>query len=130
MIRDALFLARKDLPHFFREWSTWFWAFLMPIVFFYFIGTITGGMAGQSTAETIGVAAGKDAGFFGDEFVRHLEADGYKVDRVDAEALGRYNRRITIPSGFTEAVLAGKQSTILFSRAGNDLIADYDVIRV
>jgi ABC-2 type transport system permease protein len=130
MTKDALFLARKDLRHFFREWSTWFWAVLMPIVFFYFIGTITGGMAGPPTAETIGVAAGKDAGFFVDEFVRGLEAVGYKVHRVDAGDLGRYNRRITIPAGFTEAVLVGKQSTISFSRTGTGLNADYDEIRV
>ncbi len=130
MIRDALFLARKDLPHFFREWSTWFWAILMPIVFFYFIGTITGGMAGPASAETIGVVAGKDAGFLADEFVRGLKAAGYKIDRVDSAALGLYSRRITIPAGFTETVLAGRQASIEFSRTGKGLDADYDTIRV
>ena len=88
MIRDALFLARKDLRHLFREWSTWFWAFLMPIVFFYFIGAVTGGMAGQPPSETIGLFAGEDSGFLVDEFVHQLESVGYKMNRVNALDLG------------------------------------------
>jgi ABC-type Na+ efflux pump permease subunit len=130
MIRDAFFLVRKDLPHFLREWSTWFWAVLMPIVFFYFIGTITSGMSGSAGAETIGVFSGQNAGFLADEFVSSLETAGYKVARVDAVVLGLYTRRITIPPGFTEAVLAGKPATIAFSRTGTGLTADYDEIRV
>jgi ABC-2 type transport system permease protein len=130
MFRDALFLARKDLQHLSREWTTWFWAILMPVLFFYFIGTVTGGMAGLPAAETIGVTAGQDAGFLVDELVHGLESAGYKVDRVDAVALGRYSRRITIPAGFTGSVLAGKQSTVRFSRTGTGLGADYDEIRV
>ena len=43
MLRDALYLMRQDLRHMFRARETWLWTFLMPIVFFYFIGTITGG---------------------------------------------------------------------------------------
>jgi ABC-2 type transport system permease protein len=128
MLRDALFLARKDLQHLFREWSTWLWAFLMPIVFFYFIGSITGGMSRAPTAETIGVLVGQDAGFLVDEFVRNLEAVGYKVDRASTSTIFYYSRQITIPAGFTKSVLAGKQSTIAFSRIGTGLGADYDEI--
>jgi ABC-2 type transport system permease protein len=130
MLRDAIFLARKDLRYLFREWSTWFWAFLMPIVFFYFIGSITGGMSKSPAAETIGVVAGQNAGFLAEEFVRSLEAVGYKVDRTDASTVGYYSRRITLPAGFTDTVLAGKQSTIAFSRTGTGLDTDYDKILV
>jgi ABC-2 type transport system permease protein len=130
MIKDALFLARKDLGHLIREWTTWLWAIVMPIGFFYFIGTITGGMAGPIPAEAIGVVVGKDAGFLANEFMRGLQAVGYKVDRVDAAALPFYGRRITIPADFTSGVLAGKQGTISFSRTGTGLNADYDEIRL
>jgi ABC-2 type transport system permease protein len=130
MIRDVFFLTRKDLKFLFREWGTWLWAFLMPVVFFYFIGTITGGMAGPAPAETIGLIADRDAGFLADEFVRQLEAVGYKVERVDAQSWSRYSRWITIPAGFTKTVLAGKQSTISFGRFGTGLNADYDELRL
>lgn len=130
MIRHAIFLARKDLRYLLREWSTWFWAFLMPIVFFYFIGTITGGVGGAPEAERIGVFAGENGGFLVDEFVRGLEGAGYKVDRVDAATLEYYIRRIRIPANFTDSVLSGKQSKISFSRTGTGLGADYDEILV
>jgi len=64
MLRDALFLARKDLRWMFRERATWLWTFLMPIVFFYFIGTITGGFSGPAdNRDPLGVLAPADAGF-------------------------------------------------------------------
>lgn len=130
MIRDIFFLARKDLRYLFREWSTWLWTFLMPIVFFYFIGTVTGGLGRPPGAETIGLFVEKDAGFLAEEFARGLESVGYKVDRVDKKTLNFYGRRIIIPAGFTDTVLAGKQGTISFSRTGTDLGADYDEILV
>ncbi len=130
MIRDAFFLARKDLRYLLRERSTWIWGFAMPIVFFYFIGTITGGMAGPPPSETIGVVIGQDAGFMADELIRQLESVGYKADRVDAKTSLLYARRLTIPDGFTNSVLAGRQSTLSFSRIGAGLYADYDEIRL
>jgi ABC-2 type transport system permease protein len=42
-LRDALFLARFDLKYLLRQRETLMWTFLMPGLFFYFIGTVTGG---------------------------------------------------------------------------------------
>jgi ABC-2 type transport system permease protein len=130
MFKDAFFLARKDLQYLLRDWATWFWAFLMPVVFFYFIGTITGGVAKGPTAEKIGVLVEKNAGFLADEFIGRLEGLGYKADRVNASTILYYSRRIIIPAGFTENVLAGKQRAIAFSRTGKGLDTDYDEILV
>jgi ABC-type Na+ efflux pump permease subunit len=130
LLKHAIFLARKDLKLLFREWSTWLWSILMPIGFFYFIGTVTGGMVSSVPAEAIGVVVARDAGFLADEFLRGLEAVGYKVDRVEPAALFLYSRGITIPAGFTNTVLAGKQGTISFVRVGAGLDADYDEIRL
>ena len=47
MLRDAWFIARKEVQYWLREREIWFWVFLMPVVFFYFIGTVTGGFAGS-----------------------------------------------------------------------------------
>ena len=131
MLRDAFYLARKDLRQMFRVKETWLWVFVNPIVFFYFIGTITGGYSHpRSVVENIGLSAPADAGFLLDQFVRRLEALGYKVDRVDDRKLSTYTRRITVPAGFTASVLAGKQAVLKLSRAGGGLNADYDEIRV
>ena len=131
MLRDALYLARKDLRQMFRLRETWAWAFVMPVIFFYFIGTVTGGFGRpRSAVERIGLSAPADAGFLLDQFVTRLEALGYKVERVDAQKLPGYTRRITVPAGFTASVLAGKQAVLKLSRAGGGLNADYDEMRV
>jgi ABC-type Na+ efflux pump permease subunit len=131
MLRDALYLARKDLRQMFRGRETWVWVFVMPVIFFYFIGTVTGGFSRpRSAVERIGMSAPADAGFLLDQFVTRLEALGYKVERVDAQKLSGYARRIIVPAGFTASVLAGKQAVLKLSRAGGGLNADYDEIRV
>ena len=40
MLRDALYLARMDTAHLLRRRETLLWTFVMPIIFFYFFGTI------------------------------------------------------------------------------------------
>ena len=50
MLRRALFIAAKEVKFFFRDRETYIWAFVMPVVFMYFIGTVTsqsGGGAGM-----------------------------------------------------------------------------------
>jgi ABC-2 type transport system permease protein len=130
MIRNAFFLARKDLRLLFREWGTWIWVFILPVFFFYFIGTITGGMAGPAPAETIGLVVGSDPGFLVEEFVHQLEAIGYKIQRGDEQTLMQYGRMLKIPDGFTKNILAGKQSTISFTRFGTGITADNDELKL
>ena len=50
-LRAALFIASRDLG--FMLWSreTLLWTFVMPILFFYFTGTVTGGMGSPTGSE-------------------------------------------------------------------------------
>ena len=48
MLRHALFIARHDLRFMLRQRETLLWMFVMPPVFFYFIGTVTGGFGGAA----------------------------------------------------------------------------------
>ena len=131
MLGDAFYLARKDVGHMFRARETWLWTLIMPIVFFYFIGTITGGFSGPSeTKQPIAVRIPPDAGFLADHLVRRLEARGYRVVRTrnQAEFL-RHPRRLRIPPGFTAAVLGGQAVKINLERSGGGMSANYDEIR-
>lgn len=130
MIRDALFLARKDLRYMFRTKETWLWTFVMPVVFFYFIGSVTRGMGPSTAVERIGFSAPADAGFLADHFVRRIEALGYRVDRVPEAQLAGYSRRILVPPGFTATVLAGQQARIEWKHSGSGVAGDYDEIRI
>jgi ABC-2 type transport system permease protein len=130
MLRDAFYLARTDAALLLRRRETLLWTFVMPIVFFYFIGTITGNSSGSEKDE-LAVSAPADAGFLADQLLARLEQRGYHLTRVrDATEFLRFRRRLSIPAGFTDSVLAGKPMTVRFDRTGEDMSTDYDRVRL
>lgn len=131
MLRPAAFIARKDLQYLLRQRETLLWTFLMPILFFYFIGTMTGGFGGGGASETIGLSAPAEAGFLVDQVVRRLEDQGLEVVRPEsAEEFDRFRRQLTVPQGFTDSLQAGRRVKIAFARRGQGLGSRYDEIRV
>ena len=132
MLRDAFFLAGRDARNMLRRRETLLWTFLMPIVFFYFIGTITGGnRRGGGDRDSIIVRTAGEPGFLADQLVRRLEDRKFRIVRSDREGdFARIGRRVTIPAGFTESVLARKPVKVEFERKGGGLGSNYDEIRV
>ena len=51
-MRNVLFVAWQDVRYQLRQGSTLVWLILMPPVFFYFIGTVTGGFASGASGGT------------------------------------------------------------------------------
>ncbi|HLK19852.1 MAG TPA: hypothetical protein VKT81_12890, partial [Bryobacteraceae bacterium] len=66
MIRDAAYLAYRDLLYLLPRRETLLWTFIMPIIFFYFIGNVTGGFGNHETRDPISVLAPPNAGFLAD----------------------------------------------------------------
>ena len=138
MLRDALFIARSDLLFMLRQKETLLWVFAMPVLFFYFIGTVTGGLAGGSPdrPDPIALQAPASGGVILDQLVRRLEDQNYRVVRPgSAEALAEFNRRLTVPAPaahptVSDAVLAGEQLKVTFERVGDPLASDFDRVRV
>lgn len=130
MLRDALFLAGMDLRHLIRGRETLLWVFVMPVIFFYFLGAITGNFRGGAK-DTLAVNVAADAGFLADEVIARLGARDFRVVRTktEAEFLG-YGRRIEIPAGFTASVLAWKPVNLHLTRVGDDMGASYDRVRI
>ena len=61
-MKNMLFIAWQDVRFQLREGSTLLWLFIMPPIFFYFIGTVTGGFSsgmsgGQATPLTATLVA-------------------------------------------------------------------------
>lgn len=139
-MRSAWFVARKDVAHLLRHRETILWTFVMPIVFFYFIGTITGGSGpiggSADRPDLLALRAPADAGFLVDELVRRLEKQNFKVERpATDEAFQRFNRRLIVPpptSGrtFTDAVLAGERQALSFRSRAEGPNANFDQVRV
>jgi ABC-type Na+ efflux pump permease subunit len=131
MNRDVLLLAYMDVRLMFRSKITWLWAFVMPVLFFYFIGTVTGGGRRAAQQETIAVHAPDGAGFLAEHLVRRLEERGYRVIRVPSERdLVAFRRRLRVPQRFSEEVLAGRQTVVKLEGSGGGLDASYDEFRV
>jgi ABC-type Na+ efflux pump permease subunit len=133
MLRDAWFIARKDVQYLLRQRETLLWTFLMPIVFFYFIGTITGGFGGGGgpRRDPIAVRVPADAGVLAGHFVARLEGLRFAVNRdASDEAFAASPRRVTIPPGFTDSVLAGRPVKVVLEREGGGPESQYDEVRV
>jgi len=130
MFRDALYLARMDAAHLLRRRETLIWTFVMPIIFFYFLGTVVGNSSGPAK-DNLAVSVPPDAGFLADRLLARLEQRGYHVIRAqEPKDFLSFRRRLFIPAGFTDSVLAGKPMKIRFERTGEDIGADYDRVRL
>jgi len=130
VLRQILFVARADLRGMLRARETWIWAFLMPVLFMYVIGTVSGGFVRPVRRAVLAMLAPADAGFLADHLQRKL-ARHYAVTRVpDESALTRYRRRLILPANFTSALLGGSPATIRLILEDEGLPADYDRFRV
>jgi len=156
VLRDTLFIARTDLVQLLRQRESLLWLIVMPVLFMYFIGTVTSGFGRSSGDRRDAITlrtSDRDAGFVVDELVRRLEAQRYVVRRATTdEAFGKATRRLRFErqagatGTVTDEVLAGRPVRLVLeagddpmggryhevrvSRAAYGLVADLAVIRL
>lgn len=137
-MRSAWFIAQKDVSYMLRRRETLVWVFLMPILFIYFIGTVTGGFSFGSTErkDPLAVQGAANGGFLAGELVHRLEGQRYAVSQPQTPAeLENFSRRVSVPDpdgpdDFTTAVLAGRPQAVTFTQSGDSLTSLYDQVRV
>lgn len=135
-MKAIAFIALADIRHQLRQGATLVWLLVMPPVFFYFIGTVTGGFSGGSaggTATPLTVVAA-NPGFLKDQVDRRLRDNDFAplwIDAAaevdDAEAPGR---TLTIEAGLSEKVLAEEEVSLTFDTAANALTRQFEEIRI
>jgi ABC-type polysaccharide/polyol phosphate export permease len=138
MLRSAWFIAKSDAAYMLGRRETMLWVFVMPIVFFYFIGTVTAGFGAPAGRERLAVRGADGAGFLADELVRRLEAQKFEIVRpATDEDFAGFTRRLRLPAPapphatFTDAALAGRQQVLTFNRGGDDPMAGtFDQVRI
>jgi ABC-2 type transport system permease protein len=110
-IRSAAFIARSDLWFMLRQRETILWVFAMPLLFFYFIGTVTSGFSGDGDPrDNLALQTAAPQGVVLDAIVHRLEERNFRVDRPATQAaLEPYTRRLAIPAFTDESVGAGTQ---------------------
>ena len=135
-MKNILFVAWNDVRFQLRQGSTLLWVFLMPPVFFYFIGTVTGGFSsglsgGQATPITV---VAENPGFLQEQIDLRLSDNDFDATWVDAievaEGEEAPRRTLTITSNMTDTVLANEQVTLSFDTKANALTRDFEEIRI
>ena len=127
-------IALQEVRTLLKDRGTLIWVFVMPPVFFYFIGTVMGGSSGGlgfGPAVPLAVEGAAEAGFLAEPFVRHLEEAGYAVVPSTGEVDGESpSRKLTLPVTFTETLLAGQPTALVLETPRTGLGSDLDILRV
>lgn len=132
-LHNAWFIARKEVKYTICQREMILWLLIMPTVFIYFIGTITGGVS-QSVVEPrdpLALQKPADAGFLGDELEQRLRENGFEVKYPEpAAGISNFTRQLVLPENMTAKILAGEGVKARFARIGEGLDEEYDRLRV
>jgi len=131
-----LLLARTDLKLALKDRSIVLWLFIMPAVFFYFIGTVTQGGVGITSSPVELVVENNDGEFLSQHLETRLKENLFDIIRPqdipvtdEGEEPAKY-RRLIIPAGFTEQLSSDKQVSISFEGLRGGFSNQYDFFRV
>jgi len=131
-----ILLARTDLKLALKERSTILWLFIMPAVFFYFIGTVTqGGMSFTDKPVKL-LLENRDGGFLSLHLEKRLEQNLFSIIRpeeIPVTATGQEAekfRKLVIPADFTAQLETGKPVAISFAGLSRGHGNQYDLFRV
>jgi len=125
VLKAVFFIVTQDLSHLLRRRETLIWTFIMPVVFFYFIGGIAGGFGRPNDPDPIAVVAPANAGFLVDELDARLAQRHFQVIQRQG-----YFRELFIPADFTTSALAGQPVKVKFVRHGSGINSDYEQTRL
>lgn len=131
--QSIFFLARRDLRAVLGERPTLLWLFVMPPVFFFFIGNITGGFGGfPGEAPVPVVVENSDPGPLAAHFEARLADNMFEIVRPGepAPGEGQEMRRIVVPADFSARLLAGQGVSVSYRGLEAGFGNDYDLIRV
>ncbi len=129
-------LARTDLKLALKDRSVILWLFIMPAVFFYFIGTVTQGGVGFGSNTVKLVVENRDGGFLSQHLESRLEENLFEIIRPQdipvaekGEEPAKY-RWLIIPSDFTVQLQAENEVAVSFAGLRSGFTNQYDFFRV
>jgi ABC-type multidrug transport system permease subunit len=140
MLKNIFFIAKKDFLYSLKEKTLLVWLFIMPIVFFGFIGSTTGGFAGNNAKTITNIALWENK--IGDsknlsiakQIIYRLEQENFKVivfnQSTDKEErkyhFKDYTRRLWLPEKMQQKLDAGEQIEITYASKAKGLTQDRD----
>ena len=133
-MREILFIAWNDARFQLRQGSTLVWLLIMPPIFFYFIGTVTGGFSsgisgGQATPLLV---VAESPGFLQDQI--SLRENDFEPEWVAAltvvEGEDPPRRTLTFAANLSDEINAGNPVKASFDTKASALSRDFEIIRM
>ena len=135
-MKNIIFIAWHDVRNQLREGSTLTWLFVMPPIFFYFIGTVTSGFSsgisgGQATPLTVVAEA---PGFLREQIDLRLSANDFAAEWVESLDLAAQDaaptRILTFDARLSEKVLADESVGVSYDTRANSLSREFEELRI
>ncbi len=135
-MKNILFIALSDARYQLRQGSTLVWVFVMPPIFFYFIGTVTGGVSSGvsgSQANPITIVA-EAPGFLREQVDLRLKENDFAPEWVEelvvADGESAPRRVMTIAPNMSDSIVAGEQVAISYETRSSALGREFEEIRI
>ena len=125
-MRRILHLAVHDSRLFLMAKENFFFMFIMPVLFMVFFSVVLRGGGYEKVKVSLQVV-NRDEGFLSGAFVRQLQGEHFDLQvltQAQADTTD-YVRRLLIPAGFTDSVLARRQVDLQFTKKSDSNI-QYD----
>lgn len=135
-MRNVLFIAWQDLRQQFKSGATLLWLFVMPPIFFYYIGTVTGGFSdgiGGTQAVPLAVVA-EQPGFLKDQLDQRLRDNAFLPQWYESAVISTDEpepiRTLSFEPQLTTRVLAGEQVAVRYETGVQALSRQSEIIRI
>jgi len=135
-MKNILFIAWHDVRYQMRQGGTLTWLFVMPPIFFFFIGTVTSGFQGGMTGGTATpiVVAAELPGFLQEQIELRLTENEFAPEwqaQVVADEEGNLPRRVlTFDANLSDKIVAGEQVKASYDTRASALSRDFEAIRI
>jgi len=140
MLKNIMFIAKKDFVYSLKEKTLLLWLFIMPIVFFGFIGSTTGGFSGNSDNSVTNIAlwehSPNDVNVIplAKQIVYRLEQENFNVvvfnsinDKEQRKHhFENYSRRLWLPDNLQQKFDSGEQIEVTFASKAEGLTQNRD----
>lgn len=135
-MKNAIFIAWHDVRYQLRQSGTIVWLFVMPPIFFYFIGTVTTGftgtIGGESSSSVVVVA--DEPGFLQEQVNLRLRENDFEPEwrtEVIPDADGNLPARVlTFGDNLSDKVVAGESVAANYETNTSSISRDYEAIRM
>lgn len=133
-MNNTFFIAYNDVRQQLRQWSTLAWIFVMPPIFFYFIGTaMSGGIASNmgGAPEPLLVIA-ENPGYLKEQIGLRLAENQFAPTWVESPETddAPAGRILTLPPNLSERTGGGDTLTLAYETDASALTRDYETIRL